>query len=461
MSDQPRLLGRRDAITAGMLAPLAGLIAPSAKGARRPNLVLMLADDLGYGELGCQGNPEIPTPHIDSLARRGVRFTNAYVTAPFCSPSRAGLLTGRLQTRFGHELNPVGKQNLLPQAGLPASETTMAAHLKRAGYRTALIGKWHLGGTAPDHPLRRGFDEFFGFLHEGHFYKPDGAADTVSRLRPKEPPYDQDNPLLRGFDAVREDAYLTRALAREACGFLDRAARDPFFLYLPFNSVHSPMQAETADLARFAQIADPHRRIFAAMLGTLDDAVGAVLAKLREKRLERDTLVVFLSDNGGPTAELTSQNTPLRGQKGQLYEGGIRVPFVLQYPAAVPGGRVLDAPLSSLDLLPTLLAAAGARQDGPKLDGVNLLPWLRGKQKSLPERALYWRYDKSGALRRGDWKIVRQRRRQDPELPWSLFHLGRDPGETRDLAPSEPGRVAEMVREWSALDREMIPPLLA
>jgi arylsulfatase A-like enzyme len=432
---------------------LSGLAATACIAARRkPNIVLLLADDLGYGELGCQGNAEIPTPHIDSIAQRGVRFTNGYVTAPYCCPSRAGILTGRYQTRFGCELNPVGKQNLLPGVGLPESEKTMAAYLKEAGYRTGLIGKWHLGGTEKYHPLTRGFDEFYGFLHEGHFYQPRDNAKIVSRLRKNEPPYDDENPVMRGREAIVEPEYFTRALAREACGFIDRSANRPFFLYLPFNAVHSPMQAEPRDLDRFAHIADPHRRIFAAMLSVLDEAVGRVLAKLRETKLERDTMVVFLSDNGGPTAELTSSNKPLRAGKGQLYEGGIRVPFLMRYPAGLRAGRVENAPVTSLDLMPTFLRLAGVGKAlANPLDGMDLMGLRR-------ERTLYWRYGGSGALRMGDWKVVRQNRPRQEGATWELFDLAKDPTESRDLAQEQPGRAKLLVERWTALDGEMSEP---
>ncbi len=440
------------------LAGLTGLNGAASRlhaAGRRPNIVLLLADDLGYGELGCQGNPEIPTPHIDSIARAGVRFTNGYVTAPFCCPSRAGILTGRYQTRFGCELNPVGKQNLLPGVGLPETEKTMAAYLREAGYRTGLIGKWHLGGTEKYHPLTRGFDEFYGFLHEGHFYQPRNNERIVSRLRKNEPPYDDGNPVMRGREAIEEPEYFTRALAREACRFIDRAvekAGKPFFLYLPFNAVHSPMQAEPKDLDRFAHVADPHRRIFAAMLSVLDEAVGKVLGMLKEKGVERDTMVVFLSDNGGPTAELTSSNKPLRAGKGQLYEGGVRVPFLIRYPAMLRGGRVEERAVSSLDLMPTFLRLAGAgKKLAHPLDGVDLL-------RPQKERTLYWRYGNSGALRMGDWKVVRQNRGREMGAEWELFDLKKDPIESRNLAKEQLGRAKLLVDRWTALDGEMAVP---
>ncbi len=438
---------------------LASAAAPLAAAPRRPNIVFIVADDLGYGELGAQGNREIPTPHLDSIAQRGVRFTQGYVTAPYCSPSRAGFLTGRYQSRFGHELNVIGAQNLLPQNALPASESTMADQLKAAGYRTALIGKWHLGGTPQSHPLARGFDEFYGFLHEGHFYRPRDNKTIVSRLRPNEPPYDDHNPILRGREEIVEPDYFTSALAREACSFIDRHRARPFFLYLPFNAIHSPMQADPPDLDRFAHIQNPHRRIFAAMLASFDDAVGRILGRLRQHRLDQDTLVAFISDNGGPTGELTSSNLPLRGGKGQLFEGGIRVPFFLQYPRVLKPGRVLDTPLTALDLLPTFRAAAQAQAPPPqRLDGLNLLPWLSGQASPPAERPLFWRHARASALRLGDWKIVRQFPPAQPPGPWSLFHLKNDPAEAHDQASAEPTRVSNLAAIYEAINREMIPP---
>jgi len=446
----------------------------------RPNIVLLFADDLGYGELGCQGNPQIPTPHIDSIAASGVRFTSGYVTASYCSPSRAGLLTGRYQTRFGYEMNLIGAANENPNLGLPKSEVTIARHLHDAGYTTALVGKWHQGGTAAYHPLRRGFDEFFGFLHEGHFFVPppyhgvttmlrrrtlpdggegrwtDGKLIYSTHMRYDEPPYDANNPILRGGQPVEEPAYLTDALTREAVDFIDRHKRKPFFLYVAYNAVHSPLQGADAYMERFKGIEDVHRRIFAAMLSNMDDSVGEILKKLRDERLEENTLVFFISDNGGPTRELTSSNLPLRGGKGDVYEGGIRVPFLAQWKGTLPAAKVYDHPVISLDVYATAAAVADAPiPERRSIDGVNLLPYLTDQRDERPHDVLFWRMIKRTAVRVGDWKLVRNPKRGS-DGDWRLYNLAKDISETDDLADSHPEKLQELKSVWERLDGEMV-----
>ncbi len=441
-------------ILLAILGALSGCSAAERGQTRRPNIVLIVSDDQGYAEMGCQGG-DVPTPNLDRLAASGVRFSSGYVTAPFCSPSRAGLLTGRYQQRFGHEMNPVERTNDRPEVGLPESEKTLADRLKAAGYATGMVGKWHLGVHPEQHPRRRGFDEFFGFLREGHFYLPpprDGAH-VVSRLREKEPEYDRANPILRGEQEVEEKEYLTAAFAREASGFIRRHAREPFFLYMPFNAPHSPMQARPRDVERFAAIVDPHRRLWAAMLATMDEAVGSILATLREQGLDRDTLVLFLSDNGGPTKELTSRNDPFSGGKGSVLEGGIRIPFMLSWPGRLQEGVVDARPVSSLDLLPTALAAAGAPLP-PGLDGVNLLPYLAGERKELRDRDLFWRMGGQMAIRSGRWKLLRSSKAE----AFRLYDLEADPKESKDLAAAEPNRVRELRDRVMAWDATLVAP---
>lgn len=416
-----------------------------AAAVRRPHVVVIVADDLGYADVGFQGCTDIPTPHIDALAAAGVVCTNGYVSGPYCSPTRAGLLTGRYQQRFGHEFNAGG-----PGGGLPVDQVTLADRLTRAGYATAAVGKWHLGSKPQFHPLARGFGEFFGFLGGEHSYRPapDGGAG-----------------ILRGHEPVVEPEYLTDALAREAVRFLDRDHDRPFFLYLAFNAVHTPLEADDARLARFAAIADPRRRTYAAMLTAMDEAIGRVRKVLRDRGLERDTLVFFFSDNGGPTMKGTTQNgacnAPLRGSKRQTLEGGVRVPFVVSWPGSLSAGRY-EQPVIQLDVAPTVLAAAGIPADDADFDGVDILPHLAGREPSAPHHTLFWRFGAQMAIRRGGWKLVRWggSEKLDPTETWpKLYDLAADPGESRNLADVEPARVAELEAAWRAWDATLPRPV--
>jgi arylsulfatase A-like enzyme len=426
-------------------------LSPLPAAARRPNIIVILADDLGYADLGSFGCKDIPTPHIDSLAKRGVRFTNSYVSAPYCSPTRAGLLTGRYQQRFGHEFNAHPTKRFLEAGGdpenqgLPLTETTVADRLKQAGYSTGVVGKWHLGDRTKFHPLNRGFQEFFGFLGGARSYFP---GDQTGAGRPE---------VLRNFDPVKWDGYLTDLLAREAAAYIERHQKNPFFLYLAFNAVHTPMEASENYSRRFPSISDPRRRTYAAMLAAMDEAVGTVLAKLRSTNIEDDTLIFVLSDNGGPTNKYAvngSINTPLRGSKGDTWEGGIRVPMLLQWTRRLPTA-IYDQPVIQLDIAATSLAAAGvtSRPDG-KLDGVNLIPFLTGREKRAPHRDLYWRFGGHMAIRRGDWKVVRTWDNTEPEL----YNLRQDIGETRNLARQEPARFKELMAAWSMWNSTLVPP---
>lgn len=445
----------------------------------QPNLIILLADDLGYGELGCQGNKQIPTPNIDSIAQDGIRFTQAYVTAPNCSPSRAGLLTGKIPTRFGYEFNPIGARNEDPGTGIPSSEITLAEMLHDQGYTTGLIGKWHLGGSADYHPFRHGFDEFFGFSHEGHYFVPPPYKGVTTMLRRKtipgggqgrwtgknliytthmghdEPDYDANNPIVRGGQPVVESEYLTDALTREAVDFIDRHDDKPFFLMLAYNAVHSPLQGKDSDMKRFASIEDVHRRIFASMLAALDESVGSVLNQVRKSGLDQDTLVVFLSDNGGPTKELTSSNLPLRGQKGTMYEGGVRVPMMIRWPGKFDSGQVIDTPVSSTDIFATAAAISDTTLKH-KIDGRDLSDLPKLDQSS--ERVFYWRQGHRAALRKGDWKLVNMKR-QRSRTTWELYNLATDLEESNDLADKNPETLRSLIEIWESMDEEMKPAL--
>lgn len=412
-----------------------------AQAVKKPNIIVIVADDLGYADLGCQGCKDIPTPNIDALAKNGVRFTNGYVSCPVCSPTRAGLITGRYQQRFGHEFNPGPADNSPANFGLPLSETTLANRLKSLGYVTGMVGKWHLGYTAAYHPQKRGFDEFFGFLGGAHSYV-DARTDKA-------------NPILQGTQPVDEKEYLTQAFTREAVAFLDRHAKEPFFLYLTYNAVHNPLQAPQKYLDRFAHIQDQKRQKLAAMLSCMDDGVGEVLAKLRELGIEENTLIVFVSDNGGPTPQTSSRNNPLRGFKGTVWEGGVRVPFLIQWKGRLPAGKTFDHPVIALDIVPTAVAATGsllAEIDKP--DGVNLLPYLTGKVARPPHEKLFWRFGPQWSIRQGDWKLTKATGQDRPEL----HNLATDVGQTNDLAAKHPDIVKQLEAAYQKWDAELARP---
>lgn len=425
----------------------------------RPNILLIVSDDHGYGDVGAYGCKDIPTPNLDSLARNGARFTNGYVSCSFCSPTRAAMLTGRYQQRFGHEFNP--GPVLVPDKdiGLPRTETILPQRLKAAGYTTGLVGKWHLGYEPDRHPLSRGFDEFFGFPGGAHSYVNAEASPG--------------NPIMRGRERVTENDYLTDAFGREAVGFIDRHAKTPWFLYLAFNAVHGPMDAAQRYADRFPNLTGG-RKTYATMLTSMDDAVGRVLTRLRELNLEENTLIFFVADNGGPESVNSSDNGPLRGSKGSAWEGGIRVPFMMQWKGKIPAGKAYDQPAIQIDFLPTALAAAGvAIQPEWKLEGVDLIPFLRGEKSGAPHDALYWRFGEQMAVRKGDWKLVRSAGEQKDDRDAGnartavattttgahLYHLGQDIGETTDLAAREPAKVKELTDAWMAWNQQNVDPV--
>lgn len=443
---------KRNTIYAGFFAVLS---LPAFSAERKPNVLLIVADDLGYGELGFQGfNKDIPTPNIDSIAANGTRFTSGYVSGPYCSPTRAGLLTGKYQQRFGHEFNPGPPVAGDSPVGLSLTETTIGDRFRKAGYATGWFGKSHLGNTPEYHPLSRGFDEFYGFLGGAHSYIDAGAESN--------------NPVLRGREVVKNPGYLTEDFAKEAVSFIERKKDTPWFVYLPFNAVHTPLQAKEKYESRFTSIPDGKRRQFAGLLSSLDDAVGSVLGKIRELNLEEETLVIFIADNGGPTAQTTSSNGPLRGFKAQTWEGGIRVPFAIQWKGKIPAAKVDARPVIQLDLLPTALAAAGVQIESDwKLDGVNLLPYLKDGKTDAPHEALYWRFGQQLAVRKGDWKLVKgpsengQRNGASGRADTAgaqLYNLAEDIGETTDLAAKNPEKVKELAAQWDHWNSELVDP---
>jgi arylsulfatase A-like enzyme len=418
---------------------------------KAPNIIIILTDDQGYGDVGFNGSTEIPTPGIDRIANNGVVFTNGYVSFAVCGPSRAGLMTGRYQDRFGFSKNPL----LAPKdstMGLPPGEETMAALLKRAGYRTGVLGKWHLGAHPSQHPNKKGFDEFYGFLEGGHRYFPkDWDLNDISEAKTQYDGYR--TKMLRNYEVVEEAEYLTDALSREAVSFVRRNKEKPFFLYVAYNAPHAPMQATEKYLSRFSHIKDEKRRTYAAMVSAVDDGVNMLLNTLDELKIDQNTLVFFLSDNGGPTNANASSNKPLRGFKGDFFEGGIRVPFAVQWKGVIPAGKKYEQPVISLDIFGTAAALNELKPKNP-IDGVNLIPYLTGKDSGTPHQALFWRGSNSEkwAVRTPEDKLVILPNKTE------RFAIRNDIAEANDLHVSSPKRTAELQVLLNAWKTGLVPP---
>lgn len=423
----------------------------------RPNVMVIVADDLGYADIGVHGGKAVPTPHIDALAASGLRCTSGYVSAPYCSPSRAGFLTGRYQTRFGHEFNP--HQGDETKLGLPLDQQTIADYMRAAGYATGLVGKWHQGFSPAHHPQSRGFDDYFGFLVGGHNFILHKEAE------PRFGSAHSHDMIYRGRELQRQDGYTTDLFTDEAIAFIDRHKGQPWFLYLAYNAVHTPLEVLQKYGDRVpSSVTDPDRRGYLSLLIGLDDAVGRLTRHLKDAGQDKETLIFFLSDNGGSgrkpyLAFNTALNTPLRGDKGQTLEGGIRVPFFVSWPGRLAGGKTYDQPVSALDILPTACAAAGAKP-AANLDGVNLLPHLTGETTSAPHAALYWRFGPQRAIRRGSWKLVDWRDFADKKSSgWQLYDLSKDVGEQHDLATAQPQLVKELSQAWDDWNAKNAAPL--
>ncbi len=435
-----------------ILLALVTTTAFAAESARQPNVLVFYVDDMGWAQPGCYGGKLAPTPNIDALATGGVRFTNGYSSGCVCSPGRVGLLTGRYQARTGHDANPNR-----PGRDLPLSETTMAQRMKALGYTTGIVGKWHLGDSAPEFlPAARGFDFSVGTV--GNL----GEGGGPSFYRGKE--------LLKELPGA---PITSPVFAREAVGFIEassRAERDslpkaarragaeapgngqPWFLHLSFNAVHSPVVASPHWLEKFKHL-DKRQQGYAALAAEADEAVGTVMAKLRELKLEENTLIFFISDNGGASAQ--AEMGGLRGRKWFVWEGGIRVSWIAAWKGRVPGGRVSHEPVIQLDVLPTVLAAAGAEVKPEwQLDGANLLSLLEGKTDKLGRDALYWRFGVQQAVRQGDWKLVKASRDMTP----MLVNLATDPGEQTDLTAQQPAKAKALQTLFDKWNATMQPP---
>ena len=412
----------------------------------KPNIILIVADDLGFADLGINGSTQIKTPNIDKLARTGVNFTEGYVTSPVCSPSRAGFMTGKNQVTFGYDNNIGGSQpGFDPEfLGLPITEKTIADYLKPLGYVNGLIGKWHLGDSPQFHPLKRGFDEFWGYTGGGHNYfpsEPDGKKYNI----PIQSNYKTPNPI----------TYITDDVGNECVDFIKRHQNEPFFLMASFNAPHTPMQALPSDLQLYKSIQNEKRRTYAAMVHRLDINIGKIMASVESEGIRENTLIVFISDNGGPVNSNASLNVPYRGQKGILLEGGIHVPFIMNWSKKLPSGIAYKKMVSTLDFLPTFLGAAGGEiKEADSFDGVNLLPFIKGKHKGLPHQNLKWRFTISAAIREGDWKLVRL-----PDRLPLLYHLPTDIAEQNNLALKELAKTEALFKKLGTWDVQLPHPV--
>jgi len=411
-----------------------------SQAAEKPNILVLYSDDAGYADFGFQPNcvEEMKklTPNIDTIARDGARLTNAYMAGCVCSPSRAGLMTGRYPQQFGYDNNlPPGTKN-----GLSLEETFGAKRMQSLGYETGLIGKWHLGYPDAFHPNERGFKTFYGLLQGARRYYP------IDNPSPHQVILDNKTP-------TKEGGYVTDRLGDAACKFITDNKGKPFFLFVSFTAPHSPNQPKEGDEKRTAHIEKAGRAKYAGLIVSLDDNVGKILKHLEKEGLNENTLVIFTNDNGGQTAT-GADNTPLQGKKGTLLEGGVRVPWAMRWPGKIKPGSVINDPIISLDILPTMVEMSGNKIDPKwKLNGVSFLDRITAKSESLAERPLYWRQHGSKgdrALRLGDWKLHDGR---ESGTGIRLFNLAKDISEATDLASQEADKVkqlTEMLDKWEA-----------
>jgi len=404
----------------------------------RPNIVLIVSDDQGYGDASCYDHPkEVNTPSIDRLAAEGVRLTNGYASGYICAPTRAGLLTGRYQQRFGFYTGGHSR------VGVPLNEITIADLLKKEGYATGVFGKWHVGLDYDYRPLQRGFDEFYGFL--GH-----GAHDYFDL---KMEGTEEHNWIYRNNTPINDTGYLTQNLTREAVSFIEHHSKEPFFCYLPFNAVHWPLQALPEDIKHF-DTGNESRDIYMAMVECMDEGVGEVLNALKRTGVEDNTLVFFFSDNGGAKKNFAN-NGALRDFKHSVYEGGIHVPFIVKWPAKLAKGSVCPEPTISLDIFPTILSAVGASLPGDRIyDGKDMLPALLGENTKPLHDVLFW-FDGENkwAVRAGRWKLLSE------NGPVELYDLEADISETKDLSASNPAKVAELQSLYDEWNSQLAPPI--
>ncbi len=435
----------------------------------KTNFLIIVADDLGYNDVGFNGSKEIETPNLDKLAKNGVIFTNGYVTHPYCGPSRAGLITGRYQARFGLEIN-LTNSHFDAHNGLPVSETTFATRLKPSGYHTGMIGKWHLGASYPFHPNNRGFDYFYGFLSGGHTYWPENITTTHPLyLKDGKPHYSANEggywPLLRNNNTAEFNEYLTTALSKDAAKFV-KESDAPFCLYLAYNAPHSPLEAPKEIIDKYSHIKHKQRRIYAAMIDAMDNGIGMIIKALEDSKKLENTLIFFISDNGGIVNKSRKEseprnknndwgdNSPYRGGKGSMFEGGHNVPFIAHWPKGIKGGQTYELPVSSLDIAATLVELGKGDKSGNPLEGVNLIPFIQGINTDVPHEALFWRMDsgKKWAVRTPYAKYFLPRNETGLDSAF-LVDMVADPYENENIIATNPElrkKLAKLWNEWNA-----------
>lgn len=436
------------------IAILLNLFSCGTSNNKPPNVIVIISDDQGYADVGFHGSNEIFTPNIDRIAKNGVVFSEGYVSYAVCSPSRAGLITGRYQNRFGYSRNIL----LAPNdslMGLPLSEQTLPDVLNNVDYKTKAIGKWHLGAHKSLVPEKRGFDEFFGFLIGGHRYFPeDLTLNDLTEARRQ-----MDGYITKIYDngkRINTKKYLTEEFSDNAVKFIEDNSDNPFFLYLSYNAPHTPLQATTKDLERNKHIDIKKRQTYAAMVSSMDDGIGLILDKLEQKNIFENTIVFFFSDNGGVEWYNFSDNGPLRGIKGDFFEGGIRVPFAMQWPNKIKPGTIYDKPIIALDIFATVASAAKAEKYiKNEIDGVNLMPYLSGKKSGSPHEYLYWKNpDKDIDVIRDDrYKYLRIKNDE------YIFDLKNDLSEESNIIDLSKPIYDRLKSQFKLWEKEMIDPV--
>lgn len=441
---------------------LLGMATLEAAERKQPNIVIVLADDMGWGDVGYHGAKDILTPNIDRIANEGVQFSQGYVSASVCGPSRAGLLTGVYQQKFGCGENPSSSgwpdNCKYPMAGLPRSQPLVAELLKEEGYTTGMVGKWHLGVHPSLRPPARGFDFYYGFLNGSHSYE--SWTNEFAKRKSEWPVFRNEE-----MEPPQKDIYLTDLFSDEAVGFIDKNHEKPFFLLMSYNAVHHPWQVPDKYLERTKHLSKSEdRNFFAGMVLAMDDGVGRMFDALERHNISDDTVVIFLTDNGTPRGQglmpkkkdsslvrmtgddCMSNSAGLRGFKGDTYEAGVRIPFCMRWPGVIEAGTTYDLPVSALDIVPTFV------KEG-EFDGVNLLPYLAGEKKGRPHEVLYWRRDNDYAIRKGDWKL--QWNDASGGMSIKLFNLAEDPNEEHDLAQSQPERAQQLQDLFDEWDNQL------